>query len=294
VPAAGAHRIPQAQVPAGRFLMGDAFGEGYPADGEVPVHPVRLGAFTVDATAVTNDAFAAFTAATGYCTEAERAGHSAVFALFLRAEPGDVLAVFPEVPWWADVRGANWRRPHGPSSSLDGLGDHPVVHVTRADAEAYCAWAGRRLPTEAEWEYAARGGTASRRYPWGDELAPGGRHRCNIWQGTFPTENTAEDGWAATSPVASYPPGGFGLYDTAGNVWEWCADWFDPHYYARSPVDDPRGPAPTGFAVLRGGSYLCHAAYCNRYRSAARSSSTPHSSSANCGFRTVAGRRAGG
>jgi formylglycine-generating enzyme required for sulfatase activity len=267
--------------------MGDSFGEGYPSDGELPVHPVRLGAFSIDTTPVTNDAFSAFTDATGYRTDAESAGHSAVFAPHLRADPDDVLAVFPGTPWWADVRGASWRRPQGPLGSLEGLGSHPVVQVSRTDALAYCAWAGRRLPTEAEWEYAARGGAESLRYPWGDELTPGGHHRCNIWQGEFPTVNTAEDGWSATSPVASYPPGGHGLYDTAGNVWEWCADWFDPGYYALSPARDPRGPGPTGLAVIRGGSYLCHDSYCNRYRTAARSANTPRSSAANCGFRTA-------
>jgi sulfatase modifying factor 1 len=291
--AAGTHRVPQARIPAGRFLMGDSFDEGRPADGELPVHPVRLDSFSIDTTPVTNNDFGAFAEATGYRTEAERAGHSAVFALTLRAEPQDVLAVFPEAPWWADVRGAHWRRPYGPLSSLEGLGSHPVVHVTRTDAEAYCAWAGRRLPTEAEWEYAARGGAASLRYPWGEELTPGGRHHCNIWQGDFPTLNTAEDGWVATSPVGTFPPGGHGLYDTAGNVWEWCADWFDLGYYARSPEDDPRGPEPTGLAVIRGGSYLCHDSYCNRYRTAARASNTPHSSAANCGFRTVGARETG-
>ncbi|MEU3979254.1 formylglycine-generating enzyme family protein [Streptomyces sp. NPDC026672] len=284
------HPLAQAHVPAGRFLMGDAFGEGYPDDGEVPVHPVRLDAFSIDTTPVTNTAFAAFVQDTGYPTEAELAGHSAVFALHLRAEPADVLAVFPETPWWVDVRGADWRHPHGPGSTLDGRGSHPVVQVTRADAEAYCAWAGRRLPTEAEWEYAARGGAESRRYPWGDDLTPGGAHHCNIWQGTFPVENTEEDGWSATSPVGAFPAGGFGLHDTAGNVWEWCADWFDPGYYARSPEYDPRGPGTGTLAVTRGGSYLCHDSYCNRYRTAARTGNTPHSSAANCGFRTVSAR----
>ncbi|MGQ4510965.1 SUMF1/EgtB/PvdO family nonheme iron enzyme [Streptomyces sp. DW26H14] len=286
--APGRHPIAQAFVPAGRFLMGDSFGEGHPADGELPVHPVRLDAYAIDATPVTNDAFAAFVAATGHRTEAEQAGHSAVFALHLLAEPADVLAVFPKTPWWIDVRGADWRHPYGPLATLEGRGDHPVVQVSRGDAEAYCAWAGRRLPTEAEWEYAARGGAESLRYPWGNDLTPGGEHHCNIWHGTFPVENTEEDGWSATSPVGAFPAGGFGLHDTAGNVWEWCADWFDPAYYARSPVHDPQGPPTGSVAVTRGGSYLCHDSYCNRYRTAARSGSTPHSSAANCGFRTVA------
>ncbi|WP_329459270.1 formylglycine-generating enzyme family protein [Streptomyces sp. NBC_01497] len=286
--ARGQHPLAQARIPAGTFLMGDAFGEGRAADGELPVHPVRLGAFSIDAVPVTNVAFAAFVAATGHTTEAEQAGHSAVFALHLLAGPADVLAVFPGAPWWTDVRGADWRHPYGPFSTLDDRADHPVVQVSRTDAEAYCAWAGRRLPTEAEWEYAARGGAESLRYPWGDELTPGGEHRCNIWQGTFPVENTEEDGWSATSPVGTFPAGGFGLHDTAGNVWEWCADWFDPGYYARSPVHDPRGPRTGSVAVIRGGSYLCHDSYCDRYRTAARSGNTPHSSAANCGFRTVA------
>nr|WP_246620091.1 formylglycine-generating enzyme family protein [Streptomyces corallincola] len=284
----GEHQSHQVRVPAGRFLMGDAFGEGYPCDGELPVHPVRLASFTIDTTPVTNDAFAAFVTATGYVTDAERAGRSAVFAPHLRLTgPADVLSVYPGTPWWAEVRGADWRHPYGPGGDLDGLGDHPVVQVSRADAETYCAWAGRRLPSEAQWEYAARGGAASRRFPWGDDLTPGGRHHCNIWQGAFPVANTEEDGWSATSPVGAYPPNGYGLYDTSGNVWEWCADWFDPGYYARSPEREPRGPEFGTLAVTRGGSYLCHASYCHRYRVAARSANAPRATAANCGFRTV-------
>jgi formylglycine-generating enzyme required for sulfatase activity len=164
-----------------------------------------------------------------------------------------------------------------------------VVHVAWDDALAYCAWAGRRLPTEAEWEYAARGGLAGRRFAWGDELTPDGRRLCNIWQGRFPYANTGADGWLATAPVRSYPPNGLGLYEVAGNIWEWCADWFASNYYAHSPAADPRGPRSGERRVMRGGSYLCHHTYCHRYRVAARSANTPASSSGNCGFRTVAG-----
>jgi formylglycine-generating enzyme len=268
--------------------MGDAFGEGYPSDGELPVHAVHLDSFRIDATAVTNQMFARFIQSTGYRTEAEQFGTSAVFHLLVRAPVSDIVGPAPGAPWWLNVRGADWAHPGGPDSSWADVPDHPVVHVSHTDALQYCAWAGRRLPTEAEWEYAGRGGLAGKRFAWGDDLTPGGEFRTNIWQGTFPAMNTADDGYLGTAPVKSFPPNGYGLYEVAGNVWEWCSDWFLPRYYRTSPTDNPQGPAKGAGRVMRGGSYLCHDSYCSRYRVAARTSNTPDSSSGNCGFRTVA------
>ncbi|GAA1748876.1 formylglycine-generating enzyme family protein [Nonomuraea bangladeshensis] len=273
--------------------MGDAFGDGLPGDGESPVHEVRLDAFDIDATAVTNADFARFADDTGYRTEAEAAGSSAVFHLLVRPE-AEVVGSSPRAPWWIFVEGASWRRPEGPGSDLLGREDHPVVHVTWHDAQAYCAWAGRRLPTEAEWERASRGGLEGARYPWGDELLDAsGQWQVNIWQGAFPRHNTGDDGWPATAPVRTYRPNGFGLWQTVGNVWEWCDDPFDPRAYAKraraqGPAHEPRPRVSPVLRVLRGGSYLCHDSYCNRYRNAARSSNTPDSSMGNAGFRTVA------
>lgn len=276
-------------IPAGSFLMGDSFGEGYPADGEVPVHPVELEAFRIDATAVTNEQFAAFIDATGYTTEAEKYGTSAVFHLVVQAHRKDIIGAASGSPWWLTVKGADWAHPAGPEQHWSEIPDQPVVQVSHDDALAYSHWAGRRLPTEAEWEYAARGGLAQQRYPWGNELltADGG-HNCNIWQGTFPTVNTQADGHLGTAPVRSFPPNGYGLYEVSGNVWEWCADWFLPKYYRNSPTANPKGPTIGRGRVMRGGSYLCHDSYCNRYRVAARTANTPDSSSSNCGFRTAA------
>ena len=275
-------------LPGGHFLMGDAFDEGYPSDGEVPVHEVELSAFSIDVHCVTNAQFSRFVAETGYRTEAERYRFSAVFHLLVQADPADVLGIADGAPWWRTVRGADWAHPYGPASGWEDIADHPVVHVSHNDALAYCEWAGRRLPTEAEWEFAARGGLEGRRYAWGDEFLPDSKHVANIWQGTFPTVNTEEDGYLGPNPAGAFPPNGYGLYDTAGNVWEWCADRFSPHYYRRSPVQDPEGPKHGMGRVMRGGSYLCHESYCNRYRVAARTGNTADSSSGNCGFRTAA------
>lgn len=283
------HTIDQVVVPGGRFAMGDQSGDGWRADGETPVHEVELATFTIDATTVTNADFAAFVAATGYRTEAETFGYSAVFHLAVAADPDDLMHPVPGTSWWLGVYGADWRHPGGSLSTIDGLEDHPAVHVSWNDAQAYCAWAGRRLPTEAEWERACRGILEGKRYPWGDDLLDGdGGWRCNIWQGDFPTVNDLGDGYLTTAPVRSYAPNGLGLWQMIGNVWEWCADWFDAGYYLRSPRRGPRGPVRGTTRVLRGGSYLCHDSYCNRYRNAARSSNTPDSSMGNAGFRTVA------
>jgi sulfatase modifying factor 1 len=279
------HGIKQAAIPAQLFIMGDSGNDGHPGDGELPQHPVHVNAFTIDTTTVTNAGFALFAAATGYQTEAELFEFSAVFHLNLAADTVDVLGSPVDTPWWLGVRGADWRHPAGPLSTLDGLEDHPVVHVSWNDAEAYCRWAGRALPTEAQWECASRGGVANQRYPWGDEL--GAEWPCNIWQGAFPRVNTAEDGWPTTAPVHSYQPNAYGLWQTVGNVWEWCADWSDTHYYSVSAPHNPTGPSEGSARVLRGGSFLCHDSYCNRYRNSARSSNTPDSSMANTGFRTV-------
>lgn len=277
-------------IPAGTFTMGDHHAEGYPADGETPLHPVNLHAFRMQTTTVTNAQFAQFVDATGYRTTAEQYGVSAVFYAAFQGQRSDILNPAAGVPWWLAVQGADWRHPDGPASTLRGRENHPVVHVSWDDAQAYCAWAGTRLPTEAEWEYAARGGLQGKRLAWGDELTPGGEWNCNIWQGRFPHENSAEDGYLTTAPVHTYRPNGYGLWQMAGNVWEWCQDRFDPHYYSDSPVDGPRGPETGDRRVLRGGSYLCHDSYCNRYRVAARNSNTPESTSGNIGFRVVTDR----
>ncbi|YCH19738.1 formylglycine-generating enzyme family protein [Arthrobacter sp. D1-29] len=275
-------------IPAGTYAMGDSFDEGYPADGEGPVHDVRLDSFRIDATVVTNTMFAAFVDATGYRSDAESFGSSAVFHLLVGAPRKHIIGEAAGAPWWLNIRGADWRYPAGRGSHWTEIPDHPAVHISHNDALAYCRWAGRRLPTEAEWEYAARGGLEGRRYPWGNELLPdGGDHHCNIWQGTFPTTNTFDDGFLGTAPAGSFPPNGYGLFQMAGNVWEWCSDWFLPKYYRNSPAYNPPGPTIGAGRVMRGGSYLCHESYCNRYRVAARNANTPESSSGNCGFRTA-------
>ena len=266
--------------------MGAVGDVSYPADGEGPVHAVELRPFRIDPVAVSNARFAAFVDATGHVTDAEQFGWSFVFAGFLPDDFPDTRAV-ANAPWWRQVEGADWRHPDGPQSDLEGRADHPVVHVSHRDATAFCAWIGGRLPTEAEWEYAARGGRGGLTFPWGDELEPDGRHMMNVFQGTFPSDNTCADGYAGTAPVDSFPANGFGLHNMTGNVWEWCADWFAADTYRHSPRRDPTGPADGTHRVMRGGSYLCHASYCRRYRVAARSANTPDSSTGNLGFRVA-------
>lgn len=319
-------------IPAGEFIMGSA-DPGAPAN-ERPAHRVRVDGFWIDEHEVTNAQFAAFVAATGYVTTAERPvdweelkrqlppGTARPPDEMLR--PGSLVFVPPNpalgpVPldrydlWWKWTPGASWRHPEGPGSTIDGREDHPVVHVSWEDAAAYAAWAGKQLPTEAQWEYAARGGVEGARFVWGDE-APGeeGPHRANIWQGEFPVRNTGADGWMRTAPVGSYAPNGYGLYDMAGNVWEWCADWYRPDAYAgRAAVDGPAGEGhgccenPAGPArsfdpmepytpkrVTRGGSFLCHARYCESYRPAARRGTPPDTGMSHLGFRCVMPARA--
>ena len=275
-------------IPGGEFLMGAADADGWLADGEGPVRAVTLQPFLIDACCVTNEQFNAFVHATGHRTEAESFGWSFVFEMFLtREQLARVTLRVAGSEWWCRVDGATWRHPEGAGSTIKQRWDHPVVHLSWNDAARYAAWAGKRLPTEAEWECAARGGLVQRRFPWGDELTPGSQHRCNIWQGIFPVQNTAEDGYVGTAPARSFKPNGYGLYNVAGNVWEWCHDWFSPDFHLTGPRLDPTGPAAGNRKVVRGGSYLCHHSYCNRYRVGARTANTPDSSTGNTGFRCV-------
>ena len=272
------------RLDGGRFLMGSESPEAFAADGEGPVREVLLDPFYISKFPVTNAQFAEFAARTGYVTEAQRWGWSFVFRNHVPEERrGPALAA---VPWWVRVEGADWSHPEGPGRSEDR--PHcPVVQVSWNDAEAYCEWAGVRLPTEAEWEFAARGGLEQKIYPWGDELMPAGRHMCNIWQGTFPDIDLAEDGFSAPAPVDSFAPNGFGLHTVVGNVWEWCADYFDARWHQTATRANPVGP-PSGLTrVMKGGSYLCHASFCFRYRNAARTANTPESATCNIGFRVV-------
>ncbi len=289
-------------IPGGRFWMGC---EGYGLPEASPVHPVEVDGFWMDRAPVTNAEFARFAEATGYVTLAER-----------RPDPRDFPAVPPEslsagsvvfrppargfpgmryVDWWRWVPGASWRHPEGPGSDLRGRADHPAVHVAFEDAEAYARWVGKRLPTEAEYEFAARGGLDRRRYAWGDTLTPGGRWVANVFQGRFPVRNAAADGWAGTSPVGAFPANGFGLLDMGGNVWQWTSDWYDPRVYAVQHAEGVvRNPAvtrpPTGERperAIRGGSFLCSDQYCTRYLVGSRGRGDPSTGASNLGFRLV-------
>jgi len=301
-------------VPGGEFTMGSDAPDA--SSHEHPAHRVRVDGFWMDETDVTNAQFRAFVEATGYVTTAEKTPTAEDILRYAR--PGtrpptkeDLVAgalVFtpPDHPvdlrdvsqWWKWVPGTDWRHPLGPGSSLDGLDDHPVVHVSWFDAEAYAKWAGKRLPTEAEWEFASRGGLEGKKYIWGDEPFDEAHPQCNNFQGHFPDQNTAKDGYARTSPVRAFPPNGYGLYDMAGNVWQWTADWYLPDTYARRAGGDvpvnPAGPAHSfdprerpPERVQRGGSFLCCVGYCFNYRPSARIGCTPDTGMSHVGFRCV-------
>lgn len=307
--------LPHDAAPAGTemvWLAGGTFRMGsndhYPE--EAPVHEVALDGFWIDRFPVTNADFARFVTATGRVTLAEQVPDARQYpaadpALLV---PGSLVFTAPEAcltledwtQWWRFVDGASWRHPEGPGSDIAGRENHPVVHVAYADALAYARWAGKDLPTEAEWEYAARGGLDGAPYAWGEDLAPGGIHRANTWQGRFPVENLALDGHAGTSPVDAFPPNGFGLHDMIGNVWEWTSDWYrnqhvpscclprNPKGGTEAGSRDPYDPGlPLPRKVLKGGSHLCAPSYCARYRPAARQGQTIDSATGHIGFRCV-------
>ncbi len=297
---------PMVDIPAGRFRMGAD--DGYPE--EAPAHLVDVDAFRIDIHAVTNAQFAAFVAATGHVTVSERVPQAADYPGALPEMLFAGSLVFKKTrgavdtrdwsQWWELRPGASWRHPYGPGSSIDGLDDHPVVHVAYEDALAYAHWAGRDLATEAEYEYAARGGLDGKPYAWGDVFRPGGKHMANTWQGKFPFQNLKEDGWEATAPVGSFPANGYGLYDMIGNTWEWTQDWFAPKHLvdpgkACCIPKNPRGPvagtldpsAPIPQKVLKGGSFLCAPSYCKRYRPAARHAEAVDTATCHIGFRCV-------
>nr|WP_245668832.1 formylglycine-generating enzyme family protein [Nocardia xishanensis] len=273
-------------LPGGTFLMGDESAWAYPGDGEGPRHRVTVDSFAIDRYTVSNAAFAAFVDATGHRTDAERYGWSFVFAGLLPEDAPPTRSVVG-ASWWRQVEGAEWRHPSGPGSRIDDVLDHPVVHVSWNDAKAYCAWSGTRLPTEAEWEYAARAGSADP-FPWGPDLEPDDEPRMNVFRGRFP--RTDPGAHLGTLAVDAFAPNDFGLHNVTGNVWEWCADWYARDYYRHSPERNPTGPATGAGRVMRGGSYLCHHSYCRRYRVSARQGSEPVSSTGNLGFRVAKDR----
>lgn len=303
-------------IPGGEFSMGTEDPTGMicggpdPMPDARPVHRVYVDGFWMDTTEVTNERFEEFVRATGYITVAERKPRQEDFPGVLPEDlvPGSAVFKPTAMPvplndplqWWGYVQGANWRHPNGPGSDLAGREKYPVVHVAYEDAQSYAKWAGKRLPTEAEWEFAARGGLSGQPYVWGSELKPGGKWMANIYQGHFPMHDTGEDGFAGLAPVAQFPPNGYGLYDMAGNVWEWCSDWYRPDYYetleaagglARNPTgpEDSFDPAEPGQPkrVQRGGSFLCTEQYCTRYMVGSRGKGEISTGSNHLGFRCV-------
>jgi formylglycine-generating enzyme len=296
------------RIPGGTFLMGSD--HHYPE--EAPAHKVKVRGFWMDPHTVTNREFQRFVEETGHVTLAEKPANAADYpgakpemlvpsSVMFRRTAGPVDLRNP-YHWWTYVAGADWRHPRGPESSLEGLMDHPVVHVAFEDAEAYARWAGKELPTEAEWEFAARGGLEGAPYVWGDEFMPDGKPMANTWQGRFPWENLLVDGYEWTAPVGSFPANGYGLYDMAGNVWEWTTDWFQNHakiHKACCTLDNPRGGDAEHSVdprlsqvriprkVMKGGSYLCAPSYCRRYRPAARMAQPIDTSTCHLGFRCV-------
>lgn len=263
--------------------MGSALSP-HPEDGEGPVRRVWVDQFSIATTAVSNAEFQQFVEATNYVSDAERAGSSFVFHAFVENASG--VPASAHAPWWRDTVGACWHAPEGAHSSISDRQTYPVVHISHNDAVAFCGWAGARLPTEAEWEYAARGGLSEQPFPWGAELVPGGVHRCNVWQGEFPHANTAADGYAGTAPVKHYEPNDFGLYNMTGNVWEWVADRFT-HMHSPRQSRNPKGPLNGMQFVAKGGSYLCHESYCMRYRTSSRQALSANACAGNVGFRVA-------
>ena len=271
-------------LPGGTSTVGTA-AAFLPGDGEGPPRRVTIPPFRIDAMAVTNARFGRFVAATGYRTEAERFGWSFVFHSF--ATQRDPALRVLETPWWYRVDGADWSAPDGPGSDVTDRQDHPAVHISWNDAAAFAAWAGGRLPTEAEWEYAAKGGADTAKYPWGEQEPDDRNALCNIWQGRFPYNNTKADGYVGTAPVDSFVPNGFGLYNLCGNAWEWCADPFRVRSLATLGKRRNLQAAAERERVMKGGSYLCHRSYCYRYRVAARSGRSPDTSAGHTGFRVA-------
>ena len=270
----------------GFFEMG-ARRTRYAPDQDGPPRRVALSPFAISRVAVSNAVFARFVTESGYRTTAEREGWSFVFQGHL-ADPSAHPETPPGTPWWRKVAGACWHAPEGPGSGIEARWEHPVTHVSWDDATAFCVFTGTRLPTEAEWEYAARGGLRRMKYPWGNALQPGGTHCHNVWQGPFPEVDTAEDGFAGPAPVTAFEPNGYGLWNMTGNVWEWCADWFGALPEARRPPPrDPSGPESGPGRVMRGGSFMCHASYCERYFVHSRTMNTPDSSTGHIGFRVA-------